>query len=70
MGDLIINGVVITKQMAQEFEDLRKSGICNMWGARQYLGWKKQEFLAFMNDENYGKIMNHFEINLCMDFLG
>jgi hypothetical protein len=61
--DLDIKGITITEDMAHEFEDLRESGICNMWGARQYLGWSKGEFLTFMNEENFGMIMTHFKIN-------
>jgi hypothetical protein len=60
---LKLEGVQITREQAQQFESLRKSGICNMLGGNQYLGFPKRVFIKFITGNNYDKIMNHYKIN-------
>ena len=39
----------VTKGMFQEYEELRVSGVTNMYGARPYLGWDRAPFAAVLN---------------------
>ena len=59
---LDFNGVQITKDMAEDYEDLRQSGACNMFGAKSYLGWSSKELSVFFQDDNYSKMMEHWNI--------
>ena len=38
----------ITKDMFKDYEDLRRSGKTNMFGASRYLGWDKKEVATVM----------------------
>lgn len=38
-----------TEQDFEEYEELRCSGKVNMYGARPYLGWERDQFSAFLS---------------------
>jgi len=59
---LEFDGVQITKEMAEDYEDLRQSGACNMFGANFYLGWSTNELSVFFKGDNYSDMMKHWNI--------
>lgn len=44
--------------MFLEYETLRHSGLVNMLGARQYLGWEKHEFVYLI--QHYAELAQQY----------
>ena len=50
--------ILITRRMALQYEILRQSGITNMFGARPYLGWDRDEFGYML--KHYSELMERW----------